>query len=181
MSRCYAGSFSQLENAMNQPFHLLHISMNMSLIRGQNSCVTKNPLIISAWPSVTKFHFFILAIFGFSIGFAVGLAKRKITSYNNIALVYYNTREHSKALSFYEKAFEISQKTLPSNHSDIATYYNNIGLVCYTNRQYSKALSYLKRALEIRQHSLPSNHPDIQRVQKEIEIVKNSCKLMFNE
>ena len=37
--------------------------------------------------------------------------------------------EYSKALSYYEQALEILQKTLPANHPDLATSYNNIGLV----------------------------------------------------
>ena len=36
--------------------------------------------------------------------------------------------EYSKALSYYEKALEIEQKTLPSNHPYLAISYNNIGI-----------------------------------------------------
>jgi tetratricopeptide (TPR) repeat protein len=37
--------------------------------------------------------------------------------------------EYSKALSYYEKALEIAQETLPANHPSLAASYNNVGLV----------------------------------------------------
>jgi hypothetical protein len=37
--------------------------------------------------------------------------------------------EYSKALSSHEKALEIRQQSLPSNHPDLVLSYNNIGLV----------------------------------------------------
>ena len=79
--------------------------------------------------------------------------------------------EYEKAIEFYEKSLEISQKTLPPNHPDLATSYNNIGLVYDNMDEYSKALSYYERSLDIRQHSLHHNHPDLQDVRKNIEIV----------
>jgi tetratricopeptide (TPR) repeat protein len=80
--------------------------------------------------------------------------------------------EYSKALSYYEKDLEISQKTLPANHPDLAISYNNIGGMYDNMGEYSKALSYFKRALDIRQRSLPPNHPDLKTVKEWIEIVK---------
>ncbi len=84
--------------------------------------------------------------------------------------------EYSKALSYYEKDLEISQKTLPANHPDLATSYNNIGGVYRNMGEYSKALSYYERALDIWQRSLPPNHPDLKSVKESIEIVKEKCK-----
>jgi tetratricopeptide (TPR) repeat protein len=86
--------------------------------------------------------------------------------------VYDNMGEYSKALSYYEKALEIRQKTLPSNHPAFLQSYNNIGLVYYHTRDYSKAFSFLERACDIGQRSLPANHSDLQAVRKSIEIVK---------
>jgi tetratricopeptide (TPR) repeat protein len=80
--------------------------------------------------------------------------------------------EYSKALSYYEKALEIRQKTLPANHPDFAQSYNNIGSVFDSMGEYSKALSYFERALDILQRSQPPNHPNIKTVKKSIEIVK---------
>ncbi|CAF1218191.1 unnamed protein product [Adineta steineri] len=76
------------------------------------------------------------------------------------------------ALSYHEKALEIFQKTLPSNHPDLATSYNNIGWVYRNMKDYSKTLSYYERALNIWQCALPSTHPHIKNVKNSIEIVK---------
>ncbi|CAF1456131.1 unnamed protein product [Adineta steineri] len=81
------------------------------------------------------------------------------TSYSNIGLAYSEMGEYSKALSYYEKAFEILKNTLPSNHPYLATSYNNIGNVHKNMGKHSKALSFYEKALEIKQKTLPSNHP----------------------
>ncbi len=80
--------------------------------------------------------------------------------------------KYSTALSFHEKALEIFQKTLPTNHPDFAQSYNNIGAVYYNMGEYSKALSYQECAFDIFQCSLPPNHSHLQIVRHSIEILK---------
>ncbi|CAF1461961.1 unnamed protein product [Adineta steineri] len=65
------------------------------------------------------------------------------------------------AISNGSIALEIQLKTLPSNHRHLATSYNNIGCAYDNTGEYSKALSYYEKALEIREKSLPSNHPSL--------------------
>ncbi|CAF4851944.1 unnamed protein product, partial [Rotaria sp. Silwood2] len=60
-----------------------------------------------------------------------------------------------------EKALNIRQKTLPSNHPDFAQSYNNIAAVYNNIGENSKALLYYKKALEIREKTFPPNHPDL--------------------
>jgi tetratricopeptide (TPR) repeat protein len=81
--------------------------------------------------------------------------------------------QYSKALSFYETAREIFEKSLPSNHSALATSYNNIAYMYRNTGEYAKALPLYELALDILQSSVPSNHPHLQSVQQSIEIVKN--------
>ncbi|CAF1310619.1 unnamed protein product [Adineta ricciae] len=69
--------------------------------------------------------------------------------------------DYKMAIEYYEKALEIWEKTLPSNHPDLATSYNNIGTVYMNMGEYSKALSFYEKALEIWEKTLPSNHPDL--------------------
>jgi tetratricopeptide (TPR) repeat protein len=69
--------------------------------------------------------------------------------------------EYKEAIAFYEKNLEISRKTLPPNHSNLASSYNNVGVACQVMGEYSKALSSHEKTLEIRQQSLPSNHPGL--------------------
>jgi tetratricopeptide (TPR) repeat protein len=59
--------------------------------------------------------------------------------------------EYAKALSYYEKALKIWEKTLPPNHPDLSTSYNNIGWVHDNMGNYSKSLLYYGKALEISQ------------------------------
>ncbi|CAF0957788.1 unnamed protein product [Adineta steineri] len=81
--------------------------------------------------------------------------------YNQLGFVHSNQGDYEKSIWYYEKALEICQKNLPSNHPDLATSYNNIGSVYEKMGEYSKALSSHEKALAIRQKTLPSNHPSL--------------------
>ncbi|CAF1386387.1 unnamed protein product [Rotaria sordida] len=81
--------------------------------------------------------------------------------YFQLARVYQDMGENSKALKYYEKNLQFKQKTLPPNHPDLASTYNQIGLVYYNMGEYSKALSSYERALEICKIALPPNHPNL--------------------
>ncbi|CAF4565652.1 unnamed protein product [Rotaria sp. Silwood2] len=84
------------------------------------------------------------------------------SDYNRqLGSVYYWMGEYSKALLYYGRDLEISQKALPPNHPDLATSYLNIGSVYYSTREYSKALSSYERSLEIKKIALPPNHPSL--------------------
>jgi tetratricopeptide (TPR) repeat protein len=84
--------------------------------------------------------------------------------------------EYAEALIFYEKTLEIEQKTLPSNHPNLAISYNNIGNVYNNMGEYSKALSYYEKALEIYQKSLPPNHPNLATSYNNIGLVYDNMK-----
>ena len=90
------------------------------------------------------------------------------TSYKNMAAVYTNMGQYSKAISYYEKSLNVEQKILPENHSDFSQLYTNIGLLYKNMEEYSKALSFYERALEIQQKSLPATHPDLANSYKNI-------------
>ena len=42
-------------------------------------------------------------------------------SYTCFGAVYYSMKEYSKAKSYFQKALDIRQRSLPSNHPDIQT------------------------------------------------------------
>lgn len=69
--------------------------------------------------------------------------------YDEYALLYDNMGKYSEALSMFEKALEIKQKTLKREHPDIVQSYGSIGLIYYELSEYDKALNYLYEALEI--------------------------------
>lgn len=81
------------------------------------------------------------------------------SAYNNIGLLYTKMAQYSKALFYMKKALEIRQKTLPSNHPELALSYSTMGMIYDNMSQYSTALSFYGKSLEIHQKSLPPNHP----------------------
>jgi tetratricopeptide (TPR) repeat protein len=85
--------------------------------------------------------------------------KEKRDIYYYLGWIKMDQGKYTEAITYYEKSLEISQKTLPENHPDLATSYNNIGAVYGDMGEYSKALSYYEKALEIKQKTLPENHP----------------------
>ena len=70
-----------------------------------------------------------------------GAFERLLPSYQNdfdgspddVAYVYRSQGDYDKALLWYEKALEISEKVLGKNHPSTATIYNNIALI-YRNQ-----------------------------------------------
>jgi tetratricopeptide (TPR) repeat protein len=78
----------------------------------------------------------------------LGWTKRKQAKYN-------------EALSYYEKALEIRQKTLPAVHPDLAMSNNNIGDAYKGLGENSKALLYYEKGLQMRQEIFSSDHPDL--------------------
>ncbi|CAF1386644.1 unnamed protein product [Adineta ricciae] len=91
--------------------------------------------------------------------------------YHQLGYLKDDQGDYKMAIEYYEKALEIEEKTLPSNHPDLATSYNNIGLVYDNMGEYSKALSFFEKALEIREKALPSNHPDLAQSYNNIGLV----------
>ncbi|CAF0915527.1 unnamed protein product [Adineta steineri] len=88
-------------------------------------------------------------------------ARERTHYYNQLGCVKNSQGDYEKAIWYYEQGLEICQKTLPSNHPDLATSYNNIGSVYHNMGEHSKALSYYEKALEIEEKTLPSNHPSL--------------------
>ncbi|CAF1412420.1 unnamed protein product [Adineta ricciae] len=82
-------------------------------------------------------------------------------SCNNIGLVFDEMGEYTRALSYYEKALIIRQKSLPLNHPELESLYVNISFAYDEIGEYAKALSYKERILEIKQQPTPPNHRDL--------------------
>jgi tetratricopeptide (TPR) repeat protein len=50
-------------------------------------------------------------------------------SYNNIGNVYFMMNDYSKARPFYERAVDIAQQSLPSNHPHLQYWKENLDRV----------------------------------------------------
>jgi tetratricopeptide (TPR) repeat protein len=92
--------------------------------------------------------------------------------YEQLGMGKYNQGKFEEAITSYEKALEIRQKTLPPNHPDLASSYNNIGLVYEKMEKYSKAISYYEKAIQIQQRALPPNDAELQKWRKNLENIR---------
>ena len=71
-------------------------------------------------------------------------------------------------------SLEISQKSLPPNHPNIAWAIENIGYVHEDTGHLNKALSCLKKAAAIYRETLPSTHQYIVDVERSIQRVSSA-------
>ena len=78
---------------------------------------------------------------------------------NNMAGVYQEQGDYEKALEYYEKDLEISERVLGSDHPSTATTYNNMAGVYKEQGDYEKALEYYDKALDVRERTLGNDHP----------------------
>jgi tetratricopeptide (TPR) repeat protein len=68
--------------------------------------------------------------------------------YNQLGNVKYSQGQYQGAITFYEQALEITQKTHPPTRSDFTTLNNSIGAVYQSMGEYSKVLSYFEKSLK---------------------------------
>ena len=90
-----------------------------------------------------------------------------------MALVYSAQGDYAKALEYYEKDLEISERVLGSDHPDTATTYNNMANVYHVQGDFAKALEYYEKALIVFLEKLGKNHPHTRIVQQSIRITKS--------
>ncbi|CAF4001701.1 unnamed protein product [Adineta steineri] len=91
--------------------------------------------------------------------------------YMEIGSIHEKMEIYWKALSFFEIAFGIYEKILPTNDSLVTNCINNIGTICYLMKRYSKSIFYYKKVLKIYQNILPSNQSDVAIAYKNIGLV----------
>ena len=94
-------------------------------------------------------------------------------SFNNIALVYDEMGEYTRALSYYEKALAIKQQqqSLSPNGLNLEALYDNISYVYVEMGEYTKALSYKEKILESKQQISPPNHLDLLGLYNNIGVI----------
>ncbi len=74
---------------------------------------------------------------------------------------YLNERgDYATTLPLYERALEIHERVLGTDHPSTATSLNNLAELYRTTGQYEQALPLYERALEIRERVLGADHPD---------------------
>ncbi|CAF2102433.1 unnamed protein product [Rotaria magnacalcarata] len=83
------------------------------------------------------------------------------TQYNNIGMTYYEMKDYSTALSYYEKILHDHKQSHFEVSSSVATVNNNMGLAYNLMEDHSKALLYHKTAFDIIEKILPSSHSEV--------------------
>ncbi|MFK8164390.1 MAG: tetratricopeptide repeat protein, partial [Lewinella sp.] len=96
--------------------------------------------------------------------------------YNNIGLLYRDQGRYEEALTFFQKAIEISEAVLDAKHPDLAISYNNIGSLYQDQGRYEEALTFFQKAIEIFEASLGREHPHTQTVRRNLEGLKTEIK-----
>ncbi|CAF3784247.1 unnamed protein product [Adineta steineri] len=102
--------------------------------------------------------------------------SEKALYYHQLGYVKTDQRDQKMAIWYYEKALDICEKILPSNHVTLATSYNNVGAVYDHLGEYSKALSYHEKALNIYEKILPPNYPSLASSYNNIGLVYDNMR-----
>jgi CHAT domain-containing protein len=81
------------------------------------------------------------------------------TSLNNLALLYEDIGDYTRAEPLLKQAMEIRRKTLGENHPDYATGLNNLAGVYLAMGNYARAEPLHKQTMEIFRKALGESHP----------------------
>lgn len=85
-----------------------------------------------------------------SIGYNGGQAA----AYNNLAFIYSELNDFSKAITYQERAMEIVD-----NRVDSAVYLNNLGIYLLELGALENAISEIQKSLDLRMSMYPAGHP----------------------
>ena len=80
----------------------------------------------------------------------------------------------AKALEWFKKSLDISEKVLGTEHPSTATTYNNIASVYSRQGDYAKALEWYEKALSIREKVLGKEYPGTANTYNNIACVYNN-------
>ena len=82
-------------------------------------------------------------------------------SYNYLGTVNIMGGDYPKGLEYFQKAKDIQEKVLGSDHIDVAMTYGNIGSAYAFLGMYVEALEYHQKGLVIKEKTLGSEHPEV--------------------
>jgi len=83
-----------------------------------------------------------------------------LNTVNNMANMFTSQDEYSKALEWYQRAFDGYGKALGKHHPNTLNTVNNMANVFKRQGEYSKALEWYQRALDGREKTVGKDHPD---------------------
>jgi len=88
------------------------------------------------------------------IAHAIGFRNMEAAAYNNLAYIYGELNDLSKAIAYQERSMEFVESKL-----DSAIYLNNLGTFLMEIGRHADAISALRQALALRQNNYPAGHP----------------------
>ena len=80
---------------------------------------------------------------------------------NDLATLYQAQGKDRDAESFYRRSIEIKERTLGSDHADVATSLNNLAVFLASQERYTEAATLYRRALGILKSAFSSDHPKV--------------------
>ncbi len=98
-------------------------------------------------------------------------AEKSARACGALFVFYYAQGLFDRAQHWSERALEIYERQLGSDHPHTASSLNNLAGLHYDRGQYAEALPLYQRALEILRKALGEQHPHTQSVLKSIAIV----------
>jgi len=88
------------------------------------------------------------------IAHQIGYRNMEAAAYNNLAYIYGELNDLSKAIAYQERAMEFVESKL-----DSAIYLNNLGTFLMEVGRHEDAVDALQRALALRHENYPAGHP----------------------
>ena len=79
-------------------------------------------------------------------------------NYSSIGASYYKNKEYDKAIENYQKALEISERSLAENDPNIARNYNDLALAYDKKKDFDKAIEFYQRAIYIDLQTVGENN-----------------------
>lgn len=92
-----------------------------------------------------------------------------VNYYNDVAVLYYLTKDLSQAIRFSEKAIEIGQTIIPLPLEKLGTSHTLLGRIYKSVGDGSRALASFQRAVAVLKQALPANHMKIKAVEDTIQ------------
>uniref|UniRef100_H0X7K3 Kinesin light chain n=1 Tax=Otolemur garnettii TaxID=30611 RepID=H0X7K3_OTOGA len=97
-----------------------------------------------------------------------GPAGQVAATLNNLAVLYGKRGKYKEAEPLCQRALEIREKVLGTDHPDVAKQLNNLALLCQNQGKYEAVERYYQRALAIYEVQLGPDNPNVARTKNNL-------------
>ena len=87
--------------------------------------------------------------------------ERRAEVLNKLGTACYQCGDHDAAVRAFTRGLRLLEKTIGTDHPDVATSLNNLALIHYSKGRYDQAEPLLKRALSIKERTFDPGHPSL--------------------